>query len=105
MSVDISILVNRSLAPFISANDILLKGKAHFITLQILGIGTLTIINVYAACSSIERASMWKRLNETNLTIDHFILGGNFKHWEKTERRGWLVSVECTEKRRPHGTT
>jgi hypothetical protein len=88
MSAGTSIFVDRSFAPFISANDILLEGKAQFITLQILGTGTLTVINVYAACSSNERASMWKWLSEANLVVDHFILGGDFNHWEETERGG-----------------
>jgi hypothetical protein len=88
MNAGTSILIDRSLAPFISANDILLEGKAQFITLQISGTGNLTIINVYATCSSNERASMWKQLSEANLAIDHFILGGDFNHWEETKRRG-----------------
>jgi len=84
MSAGTSILVDRSLAPLISANDILLEGRAQYITLQILGTGTPIIINVYAACSSNKRASMWKRLSEVNLVADHFILGGDFNHWEET---------------------
>jgi hypothetical protein len=31
---------------------------------------------------------MWKQLNEANLVIDHFILGGGFNHWEETECEG-----------------
>jgi hypothetical protein len=58
MSVGTSILIDRSLAPLISANDILLESRAQFITLQILSNGNLTIINIYAACSSNERMSM-----------------------------------------------
>jgi hypothetical protein len=88
MSVGTSIFVDRSLAPLISANGILLEGRAQFITLQILGTRTLTIINVYASCSSNERASMWKRLSEANLIADHFILGGDFNHWEEIQRGG-----------------
>jgi predicted ATPase len=53
-----------------------------------LGTGTLTIINVYAACSSNKRALMWKRLSEANLAVDHFILGDDFNHWEETNREG-----------------
>jgi hypothetical protein len=80
MSAGTSIFVDRSLAPFISANNILLESKAQFITLQILGTSTLTIINVYAACSSNERVSIWKRLTEANLVAEHFILSGDFNH-------------------------
>ncbi len=96
MNTGTSILIDRSLAPLTSANDILLEGKAQFITFQISGIENLTIINVYAACSSNERTSMWKRLSEANLVADHFILGGDFNHWEETERG------RVTGKRRMH---
>jgi hypothetical protein len=82
MNAGTSILIDRSLAPLISANDIFLKGKAQFITLQIAGNENLIIINIYAACSSNERVSMWKRLSEANLAADHF------NHWEETKRRG-----------------
>jgi hypothetical protein len=75
-----SILIDRSLAPLISANGILLEGKAQFITLQIPGNGNLIIINVYAASSSKEKALMWKGLSEVNLVANHFILGGDFNH-------------------------
>jgi exonuclease III len=88
MSAGTSILINISLAPLISANGILLEGKAQFITLQIPSNKNLIIINVYAACSSNERTLMWKRLSEVNLATDHFILSGNFNHWEKTESGG-----------------
>jgi predicted secreted protein len=80
MNVGTSILIDRSLAPFINANDILLEGRAQFITLQIVGSKNLTIINVYVTYSSNEKMSMWKRLSEANLIVDHFILGGDFNH-------------------------
>jgi hypothetical protein len=98
MSVGTSILIDRSLAPLISANDILLQGKAQFITLQISGNENLTIINVYAAYSSNERASMWKQLSEANLVANHFILGGDFNHWEETKCGG--VVGRCQMHRR-----
>jgi hypothetical protein len=31
---------------------------------------------------------MWKRLSEANLVANHFTLGGDFNHWEATERGG-----------------
>jgi hypothetical protein len=88
MNVGTSILIDRSLAPLIGANDILLKGMAQFITFQILGNRNLTIINVYATCSSNERTLMWKQLSEVNLVTDHCILGGDFNHWEEIEHGG-----------------
>jgi len=98
MSVGTSILINRSLAPLISANGIFLESRAQLITLQIPGNENVTIINVYAACSSNERMTMWKRLNETILAGNHFILGGDFNHWEEIEREG--VVGKCRMHRR-----
>jgi hypothetical protein len=80
MNTGTSILINNSLAPLISANDILLECKAQFITFQIPGNRNPTLINVYVACSSNERTSMWKWLSEANLVVDHFILSGDFNH-------------------------
>jgi hypothetical protein len=96
MSAGTSIPIDRSLAPLISANGILLEGWAQFITLQILGNGNLTISNVYAACSSNERMLMWKWLSEANLVANYFILGGDFNHWEETKRE------RVAEKRQMH---
>jgi hypothetical protein len=31
---------------------------------------------------------MWKWLNEANLVADHFILGGDFNHWEEIKHGG-----------------
>jgi hypothetical protein len=39
---------------------------------------------------------MWKWLIEVNLATDHFILGGNFNHWEETKCKG------VARKRRMH---
>ncbi len=88
MNAGTSILIDIYLAPLINANDILLKGKAQFITLQISDNENLIIINDYVACSSNKRVLMWKWLNEVNLITNHFILGGDFNHWEEIERKG-----------------
>jgi endonuclease/exonuclease/phosphatase family metal-dependent hydrolase len=74
--------------PFNQCQRHFLESKAQLITLQIPGNENVTIINVYDACSSNERATMWKRLNETILAADHFILGGDFNHWEEIECEG-----------------
>jgi hypothetical protein len=87
MSTGTSILVDRFIAPLIIANDILLEGRAQFITFHIPNNENLTIINVYAARSSNERVLMWKRLNEASFTVDHVILGSDFNHFEEIDRR------------------
>jgi hypothetical protein len=58
----------------------------------------MTIINIYVAYSSNKRTSMWKQLNEANLVADHFILGGDFNHWEETKHGG--VAGKCRMHRR-----
>jgi hypothetical protein len=60
LSAGTSILVDRYLSPQITSNDILLEGRAQFITLKLLDNKNLTIINIYVACTSNERALMWK---------------------------------------------
>jgi exonuclease III len=60
----------------------------QFITLQSPGNGTLTIINVYAPCSSNDRAQFWRRINQAYFNSDHIILGGDFNHLEVTDCRG-----------------
>ncbi len=87
MSTGTSILVDRFIAPLIIANDILLEGRAQFITFHIPNNENLTIINVYAARSSNERVLMWKRLNEASFTVDHVILGSDFNHFEEIDCR------------------
>ncbi len=98
MSVGTSILIDKSLAPLIIANDILLEGKVQFITFWIPSNGNLTIINVYTTCSSNKRTLMWKQLSEMNLVADHFILGGDFNHWEETNRGG-VARKRCMHRR------
>jgi hypothetical protein len=44
-----SILVDRSLAPQITSNDILLEGKTQFITFEFPNNKNLTIVNIYTA--------------------------------------------------------
>jgi hypothetical protein len=47
MSVGISIMVDRSLAPQITSNNIILEGRIQFITFEFPDNGNLTIINIY----------------------------------------------------------
>jgi hypothetical protein len=97
-----SILVDKTIAPLISTNDILLEGRAQFITLQFLDNGSLIVINIYTAISSIKRAPMWKRLSENNFLADHVILGKDFNHFEETNRRETVG--ECQMHRREVAT-
>jgi hypothetical protein len=93
-----SILVDRSLAPQITSNSILLEGRAQYITLKLLSNENLTIVNIYGARTSNERALMWKRLNEANFDTSHVIIGGDFNHLKETDRRG--KAWECFMMRR-----
>jgi hypothetical protein len=88
MSAGLSILVDRSLTPQITSNDILFEGRAQFITLKLSDNGKLTIVNVYVVHTSNERTSMWKRLSESSFNTAHIIIGGDFNHLKETNRRG-----------------
>ncbi len=57
-----TILLDKIVAPFIIGHDILVAGRAQFITLQPPGEGTLTIINVYAPNLSTDRAQLWQKV-------------------------------------------
>jgi hypothetical protein len=85
MSVGTSILVHGSLAPQITSNGILLKGRAQYITLQLSDDGNFTIFNIYGTRTSNERTLMWKWLSEANFDTSHIITGGDFNHLEKTD--------------------
>ncbi len=87
LSAGTSILVDRYLSPQITSNDILLEGRAQFITLKLLDNKNLTIINIYVACTSNERALMWKWLSEANFDTAHIIIGGDFNHLEEMDRK------------------
>jgi exonuclease III len=86
-SVGTTILVDKSTAPLIEDHGIISEGRAQFVMLQSADGGTLTIINIYAPCSSNDRAPLWQKLSQAELTSDHFIIGGDFNHSEKTDRR------------------
>lgn len=100
-----TILVDRMTAPFVKENGIMLEGRAQYVTLQLLDNGSLTIINVYAARSSNDRAPMWKKISKAEFSSDHIILGGDFNHLEETNRRGISAKDTCTEGKPPPSTT
>jgi exonuclease III len=58
MSADTTILVDKATAPFITDHGTLVEGHAQYVTMQSPGNGALTIINVYAPCSSNDRAPL-----------------------------------------------
>jgi exonuclease III len=94
MSADTAILVDKAIAPLITAHGTLIEGRAQFITLQSPDNGTLTIINVYVPQSSNDRALLWRRINQVDLISDYIILGGDCNHHEVTDRRGTAVEKQ-----------
>ncbi|CAK9860654.1 unnamed protein product [Sphagnum jensenii] len=80
-----AILVNRAIAPLIKEH---VEGRAQFITLQSPDNGLLTIVNIYAPCSSNNRTPLWQKINQAEFASDHIILGGDFNHLEETDCRG-----------------
>jgi hypothetical protein len=77
-----------TIAPQVNANKILLEGRAQYISIQLPSNGSLTIVNIYGAISSKERAPMWRNLSKASFTADHIIIGGDFNHLEETNCRG-----------------
>ncbi len=67
---------------------ILSDGRAQYITLHLPDSNELTIINVYAASSSRDKAPLWKRISEANFATNHIILGGDFNHSEEIDSKG-----------------
>jgi hypothetical protein len=57
-SANTAILVNKATASLITVHGTLIEGRTQFITLQFPGNGTLTIINIYAPCSSNDRTQL-----------------------------------------------
>ncbi len=82
ISVGTVILVDKTISPLITDHGTLVEGRAQFVTLQPLGEGTLTIINIYATLHLTDRAHLWKKVSHANFSADHVILGGDFNHQE-----------------------
>ncbi len=88
MSAGIAILVDKKTVPLVVDNEILMEGRAQFIKLQAASSGTFTIVNVYVAWTSRNRAFLWKAISRVELYSDNTIIGGDFNHQEETSRRG-----------------
>ncbi len=88
LSACTSILVDKFLVPQMTSNDILLEGRAQFITLQLLDNGNLTIVNIYAVRTSNAKVLMWKQLSKANFNTPHVIIGGDFNHLKEMDIRG-----------------
>ncbi len=89
-SAGTAILVHRRTASLVMDSGILMEGRAQFIKLQFADSSSLTIVNVYAAQSSNDRALLWKAISKAEFASDHTIIGGDFNHLEETTRRGTL---------------
>jgi exonuclease III len=87
-SAGIAILVDRATTPYIKDHGTLVKGRAQYATLLSPEGGSLTIINIYAQHSSNERASIWRKITQSNFDSDHILIGGDFNHLEEITRGG-----------------
>jgi len=88
ISAGIAILVDRMTAPLIKEDGILTEGRVQYVTLHLPDSFELSIINTYALRTSRDRAPLWKRISEANLTADHIIIRGDFNHLEEEETIG-----------------
>ncbi len=86
-SASTTILVDKSTGPLIKNHGIVMEGRAQFVTLQPPDGESLTIINIYAPRSSNDKAPLWRKLSQAELKSNHFIIGGDFNHFEETDRR------------------
>ncbi len=80
--------MDRATAPIVKEHGILTEGRAQFITLQSPDSKTLTIVNVYAPCSSSNRPPLWRKINNAHLIANHIIVGGDFNHLKEVDRKG-----------------
>jgi len=87
-SAGTTILVDRMTTPLIKEDEILTEGRVQYVTLHLPDSSELSIINTYAPRTSRDRAPLWKKISEANLTADHVIIGGDFNHLEEEEARG-----------------
>jgi len=83
-----AILVDKMTTPFVKADGILVEGRAQYVTLHLPDSSELSIINTYAPRTSRDRAPLWKKISEANLSAEHVILGGDFNHFEEEGTRG-----------------
>jgi len=69
-------------------DEIITEGRTQYLTLHLPDSTELSIINTYAPRTSRDRATLWKKIGEANITAKHVIIGGDFNHMEKEEARG-----------------
>jgi hypothetical protein len=83
-----AIFIDRATTPLIKDHDILIEGRAQYITLQSLEGGSLTVINIYAQRTSNERALLWRKITQASFDSEHILIGRDFNHLEKITRWG-----------------
>jgi len=76
------------MTPLIKEDGIITEGRTQYLTLHLPDNTELTIINTYASKTSIDRATLWKKIEEANFTADHVIIRGDFNHMEEEEAKG-----------------
>jgi exonuclease III len=82
MNAGTAILVDRQTAPSVVDNRNLMEGRAQYIKLQSAESGTLTVVNVYTAQTSRNRALLWKAISSADLGSDNTTIRGDFNHQE-----------------------
>ncbi|CAM6028469.1 unnamed protein product [Sphagnum balticum] len=97
-SAGTTILLDRTTAPLVVNSGILVEGRAQFVKLQVTDRVTLTVINVYTAQTSRERAPLWKAISSAECNSNHTILRGDFNHMVEIPYGG-LVGYRRMHKR------
>jgi hypothetical protein len=75
-------------APLIKEDRILIEGRVQYVTLLLPDSSELSIINTYVPRTSRDRAPIWKKISEVNLSTEHIILRGDFNHFEEEKNKG-----------------
>jgi exonuclease III len=83
-----AIFIDRATTPLIKDHDILIEGRAQYVTLQSPEGGSLTITNIYAQRTSNERAPLWRKITQASFDSEHILIGGDFNHLEEITRQG-----------------
>jgi hypothetical protein len=61
-----------------------LQGWVQYVILQIFQTKTIGVINIYVARTSLEKAQMWKLLEQMDMVANNWIFGGDFNMVEQT---------------------
>ncbi len=72
----------------------MLEGWAQYVILQIFQSKTIGVINIYIAQTSLEKAQMWKLLEQMDMVANNWVFGGDFSRVEQisnSQSKGHII--------------